>query len=1077
MYIKKALILFLSAVSALLFFLLLFSSAFFAFIQTDWGKEKIKEGLISYAAKRGVSLEIEEIKGRLPFHWKMKNISLSTPSHIVIKARSAKGVISLTSLIHGELSLKKISIAKAQITSDDFQTPLLCMQGRAKTTSHLQSFFLDLTAFAQDDPQLFLHATAAKRKKEEFTAALTLKAPSTQFLGEKFPLLSPEPLTAQLFIHGPLEGPYQLERIDLTSPSIHLQANGILARDLSLPAFSINFSFPQFFAATGELHYRDSHLSITATAPAFSLKNQEFSSLSFSLEADHEKSLWLANSSCTLASPSLPLSLQTTFSFSPNQFLNFSEIYLLAPESEIGGSLSWDLQKKWEGSLFAQSTNLGHFRNLLPHLTLQGKAGIECTLSYLHEQILQIHAAATQFHCQNSTAKQIDLAVKVNDPFAAPQITGSLEGEGFDYKDIHLETFFLSSSDLPFELNHAEMQQKEFSIKLCGEWGGALEFDSSGLFSLNKEKNWIKVATAQGALLQKLFSLKNPAELEWGPSHFTLTPCQIAYTGGELLGSCSLSSQERRISLDASHFPLELLIAPFFGPTVNGSATLHLHYDSQPSQQGSLSVILEQAKLFPLGRSEPLQADGSLQLNLQDEKLQIHSHLLTSENQTLFLSAHLPLHTGTGLFPFLLNQDAPCSIELTANGNMETFLTFFDLSNQAIRGQLSSHLFITHTLQDPYLQGSLEIENGVYENYTIGTCVKNIQGSFLAQQKQIAISSLQGEGEQGKVTATGSFEIDPKRNFPYSFALDLKNMSAIAFDNLSAQATGPLTLQGNISKLLVEGSLALQKADIRIPDEAPVTIYELPVTFIHLPNQEEPLPSSLFPVSYELQLQGERSIFVQGRGLKSEWKGKARIGGTDRDFHSEGSLELVKGEFFFSGHSFTLTTGEISFINEQALLNLKGTLSIGDSTITAILSGPLSSPNLTFTSNPQMPTSSILARIIFNKDIAEISPFQAIQLAHMIVTLSGKGAPNVLENIQRSLGIDRFTIVSSDANPDVISLQIGKYLARGVMVTLSQSANSSQVIVEVELKNGFLFQAETQENEEGKFTLKWNHNY
>ena len=45
------------------------------------------------------------------------------------------------------------------------------------------------------------------------------------------------------------------------------------------------------------------------------------------------------------------------------------------------------------------------------------------------------------------------------------------------------------------------------------------------------------------------------------------------------------------------------------------------------------------------------------------------------------------------------------------------------------------------------------------------------------------------------------------------------------------------------------------------------------------------------------------------------------------------------------------------------------------------------------------------------------------------------------------------------------------------MVTLSQGIDSSNVIVEVELKKGFILQAETQDEGEGKFTLKWNKNY
>jgi hypothetical protein len=44
-------------------------------------------------------------------------------------------------------------------------------------------------------------------------------------------------------------------------------------------------------------------------------------------------------------------------------------------------------------------------------------------------------------------------------------------------------------------------------------------------------------------------------------------------------------------------------------------------------------------------------------------------------------------------------------------------------------------------------------------------------------------------------------------------------------------------------------------------------------------------------------------------------------------------------------------------------------------------------------------------------------------------------------------------------------------------LSLSQSTTSSDVTVEVDLKKGFIFQAETQNQEEGKFSFKWNKNY
>ena len=91
--------------------------------------------------------------------------------------------------------------------------------------------------------------------------------------------------------------------------------------------------------------------------------------------------------------------------------------------------------------------------------------------------------------------------------------------------------------------------------------------------------------------------------------------------------------------------------------------------------------------------------------------------------------------------------------------------------------------------------------------------------------------------------------------------------------------------------------------------------------------------------------------------------------------------------------------------------------------------------------------------------------------------MSGNSTPDILEIIRKSLGIDRLTLITSENDPGKISLQIGKYLMRGVLLTLSQGAETRNVTVEVDLKQGITFQAEVNEDQQGKFSLKWHHHY
>ncbi len=174
-----------------------------------------------------------------------------------------------------------------------------------------------------------------------------------------------------------------------------------------------------------------------------------------------------------------------------------------------------------------------------------------------------------------------------------------------------------------------------------------------------------------------------------------------------------------------------------------------------------------------------------------------------------------------------------------------------------------------------------------------------------------------------------------------------------------------------------------------------------------------------------------QSIYLTGRGLEAELAGNLHVTGRNLAIEPKGTLRLIKGKFHFGGKEFLLTQGDISFSENSSHLNLTATLNLADITVYALLRGPLQSPVLTFQSTPTLPTSSILARILFNKDISELTAAQLLQLADAIVSLSGGAAPSVLESIRQSIGVDRLNIVSGES--DNIAVQVGKYLAKGVI--------------------------------------------
>ncbi|MES2121360.1 MAG: translocation/assembly module TamB domain-containing protein, partial [Chlamydiota bacterium] len=518
---------------------------------------------------------------------------------------------------------------------------------------------------------------------------------------------------------------------------------------------------------------------------------------------------------------------------------------------------------------------------------------------------------------------------------------------------------------------------------------------------------------------------------------------------------------------------------------IDPKATVHRPSGKKtPFKRDDLHAVLEQADVLHFGKKKPLQAKGSLQAHLNHHTLQVHTDLRASDSQYLELSSTLPVTHTPYPFQISLEMEKPTSAELIAEGNLEDLFDFVNLGFNYLGGNLSSRLFLSRTLEKPSLQGHLDWENGTYENYFTGVVIKGIHAHLEADGDELQLKDLFAHDEKkGRLSAEGKIHLSPKEHFPYGFNAELKSLHALGFNMIDCNLTGPLYFSGDLQQALAQGNLIVDEAKIQLTEELPLEIPTLPVTYIHRPPHllsQSLAPTPEFQFHIDLDLTADNKVYVEGSGLNAELQGNVHLTGTNTNIDANGSLRLIKGEYQFSGKVFKLTEGEIIFTDKptpNAYLHLNGTLSLPNVSITAMLRGPLNRPQLTFQSNPQMSTGSILALILFNKDISDISHPEAIQLASTLMSMSGGAGPDVLETIRKSIGVDRLNIVSAGDGSDEIAVQIGKYLTRGVMITLSQSATSSQVMVEVELPKGFVFQAETQEEQEGKFSLKWTRSY
>ncbi|MBI2743381.1 MAG: translocation/assembly module TamB domain-containing protein [Chlamydiales bacterium] len=1106
-------------------------SVFFASLQTESVREKIRKVATAYAKEKGVDLSIESIEGGLPFSWTIHKIVLKWSESESLKIEKAeigfdffalfRRAVSINSLLirEGVLSFSKASDVPAEEQMREALTSLSSLPWniriRTLKAPHFQvvnrasdksaSYDLSANVLIKNRGRFFsllfkLSGTNSaslflQGQREEISGNLTIDLNETELLSPFFTLPQNEKLSlpwhaASSFTLIPEKRmQVKVASLELESQIGKARGENLLLIDRKIQEGALSFEIPDLKLLSPFQGSMQSKVVISEGKLEGRLESSNFRvvgglilPISAQVTATQSDEIWRGRVDLTAKHSSLLISAESLFNLTREGALNFEEILIRAPETQLGGSLSLHLAPiAMSGSLFGHSLNLSHFRPLFPKAALEGSAGLECRfISAIDDgtsrelgQQLQLHLQLRELHVGALQATDLSIDGKASHLFGNPAAVATIEAEQLRYRDAKISSLSASTS--------FEEEAGSFEVSSAGEWEESFELNAAGKWKSAPEGVELTMEKLSGFMRKNAFFLKQPFTCAFGGETFKVSDFKLHGGQGFLEGDLLLNEQQSSIRLAAEHFPLELLALPKV--TFKGPATFDGYLQGTREKiEGRASLVLEEAVLSQQGKRDPLRTKGTLLANVDSNQLQVHAHLRANGEQFLELTATLPLEYGLSPYFIRINREKPIASELTVEGEVEEIFDFMSAHTQRATGKLSARLFLSHTLASPRLFGSIEVENGSYENYFIGTDLREISAAASASGRSLDILFAKGKDAQGgTIDARGVVYLQPDKRFPYRFEADLTACRFINFDTISAQFTGPVVMEGDLNGALVKGTLNIAQANLNIPERLPMDLPVLPMTFINEPPhiQAFDLPP-IFPLKLDLNLSAPGKIYIRGKGLNSEWQGDVHLKGTNMIFTGSGTLTLVKGEYEFAGKVFELTQGEVAFTDKANLsshLNLTGTLALNETTIFAHLRGPVLSPTLTFESLPHLPTSSLLSLILFNKDISEISPFQAIQIAQTIVSMSGGAGPNVLEAIRKSLGVDRLSIISGQEGSDSVSVQIGKYLTRGVLVTLVQGTSSSQVQVEVDLKNGFVLIAETQEEEEGKFTLKWNKNY
>ncbi len=416
-----------------------------------------------------------------------------------------------------------------------------------------------------------------------------------------------------------------------------------------------------------------------------------------------------------------------------------------------------------------------------------------------------------------------------------------------------------------------------------------------------------------------------------------------------------------------------------------------------------------------------------------------------------------------------LKPEGAMALHVAGNLDLALLDALTAASGRRIRGTLTLDGDIAGTLGAPSITGRGSLANGEVQDYIQGVRIHDIAATLVSDGKRLTVSQLTGRAGPGTLSASGSIDLLAP-NMPIDMKLEMQNARPIASDLITPDLSGSVTMTGHVrTTMTLAGQLQVIRATINLPDNFPPEVAVLNVRRRGQPPAPPPAQSSR--VQLDLAIRTTGPVFVRGRGMDADMGGNLRISGTTSAPVVAGGLRMNRGTFSAAGQTLKFTSGTVRFDGTglrgrlDPLLDFVAQTVSSGVTATFAVTGYASAPKITLSSTPQLPQDEVIAHLLFQQSVKQLTPLQLASIAQAAAAMGGIGGGfNPLGAVRRTLGLDRLSVGSAQGGAtgteSQTTVEAGRYVARNVYVGVRQNlAGGTQTQVQVDITRRLKAQA------------------
>jgi len=393
-------------------------------------------------------------------------------------------------------------------------------------------------------------------------------------------------------------------------------------------------------------------------------------------------------------------------------------------------------------------------------------------------------------------------------------------------------------------------------------------------------------------------------------------------------------------------------------------------------------------------------------------------------------------------------------------------------------GRAEVQVRVRGTVAAPEVAGSVLVQDAAVTVVPLGQRITGLTTTLQLTDRTLVLEEVAFSAGKGRGRAAGSaaLAVDGTLSGDLRIAIDALPLvapgapPALLDSRVRVQAQRPAGGAAEVTATVTGTRLRI--IDLKTDGPRPIPSHPR-VRVLGAPRAPPPTASAEAPAPLLLRVRLPEPLLVVGPGLDMKWAGGLTIR-QGNAMAIEGALRARSGYLELLGNRFEIAEGEVTLADADGavvpFVRIVARAQTEEALVTARIRGKATRPELTFESDPPLPTDLILTLLVTGRTTSNDEQDQTVaeQAASLFASFQ---SPAVERAIQDRLGLDRVRLTFGEGGVESPILSFGKHLTRWLYVEAryrhSPREDENETELNTELQLGPRWTLETGYGDQG----------